>query len=236
MLPKTTKNNTHVIIPTLNEETTIRTVIDGFVNQGINTISVVDGGSTDDTQNEIKNTPAELFEQPNNGKGNAIQYILHEQKFNEEYIVFIDGDETYNPTHVERLLKPLIKNTSDEVLGNRFANLQPESMTTFNKIGNYIFNSLFVAANVPNCPIQFKDILTGYRAYNYEVLRKLQLKQSGFGIETELCTEITQNNYRSTSVPITYYPRPKNSEENLHPIKDGAVILRTIIQSRLQNI
>jgi len=109
-------------------------------------------------------------------------------------------------------------------------------MTTFNKTGNYIFNSLFIAANIPNCPPQFKDILTGYRAYNYDVLQELQLEQSGFGIETELCTEITQNNYRSTSVPITYYPRPEPSEKTLHPIKDGAVILRTIVQSRLQNI
>ena len=109
-------------------------------------------------------------------------------------------------------------------------------MTRFNKFGNYILNSTFIMANFFSCSSRFKDILTGYRAYNYSILQNLCLNASGFGIETELCTRTVQNGYTSKTVPISYYPRPDNSQENLHPIKDGAVILKTLFKQRLRTI
>jgi len=236
MVSETVKQNTHIIIPTLNESETIHDVITGFSKQGFPHITVIDGESTDNTNKIVKDSPAELFIQNEFGKGNAIQYILRTQTFNEEYIVFIDGDSTYEPQEIERLLQPLVNENADEVLGNRFANMKSDSMTCFNKFGNYILNSTFIIANFSSCSPKFKDILTGYRAYDYSALQSLSLNESGFGIETELCTRTVQNGYTSKTVPISYYPRPDNSQENLHPIKDGAVILKTLFKQRLRTI
>ncbi|MDY6764124.1 MAG: glycosyltransferase, partial [Halobacteria archaeon] len=114
-----------VLIPTLNEEATIGGVIEGFQNQGYDNILVIDGGSDDKTQEIAREKGARVVEQSGSGKGQAVQEALG--MVNSPYIVMIDGDGTYLPEEVDKLLEPLERGY-DHVLGNRRSG-NPEAFT-----------------------------------------------------------------------------------------------------------
>ena len=210
------KDEVTVLVPTYNEEPTVGGVVTGFLDQGYDDVLVIDGGSDDDTQRVARDVGARVVEQSGSGKGQAVREAVHEH-IERSYVVMIDGDGTYLPEEVERVLAPLDEGT-DHVLGNRLGN--PGSFTRLNYLGNRIFNFEFRLAHGQH----LGDILTGYRAFTLESARELTLTEEGFGIETEMCAEALGAGQRVETVDITYLERPDDSEEKLHPILDGARI------------
>jgi dolichol-phosphate mannosyltransferase len=217
-----------VLVPTYNEEPTVGEVVGGFADQGYDDVLVIDGGSDDDTQKVAEEAGARVVEQSGTGKGQAVREAIHEH-LGRPYVVMIDGDGTYLPSEVERVLAPL-SDGADHVLGNRLGN--PEAFTRLNYAGNRIFNREFRLAHGQ----QLGDILTGYRAFTLESARELTLTEEGFGIETEMCAEALGAGQRVETVDITYLERPEDSEEKLHPVLDGArigyVVYRTTRRTR----
>lgn len=219
-----------ILIPTLNEEKTIGRVIDGFADQGFMNILVIDGKSTDDTQEIAERHGATVLIQQSNGKGAAVSEALNH--IETEYTVMIDGDATYEPTEVKQLLHPLVETDADEVIGNRFANLQPNAMDKLHQFGNKLINYTFTLLTG-----QYnRDILSGYRAYRTETLQELGIDEKRFGIETELCTKTALDAYQTAIVPITYRPRPDGSEANLRSFDDGFDIFKTLVKLRVKRL
>lgn len=214
MTPAT--DETTVLVPTYNEEGTVAEVIEGFAAQGFDDILVIDGGSDDDTQRVAREAGARVVEQSGSGKGQAVREALHEH-IERPYVVMIDGDGTYLPEEVDRVLTPLDEG-AEHVLGNRLGN--PEAFTRLNYVGNHIFNFEFAVAHGAH----LGDILTGYRAFTLESAREMTLTEDGFGIETEMCAEALGAGQEVETVDITYRERPEDSEEKLHPVFDGARI------------
>ena len=205
-----------VLVPTYNEEPTVGEVVGEFVEQGYDDVLVIDGGSDDDTQSVAKEAGARVVEQSGTGKGQAVREAIHEH-LERPYVVMIDGDGTYLPEEVDRVLEP-IADGADHVLGNRLGN--PEAFERLNYVGNRIFNFEFRLAHGK----YLGDILTGYRAFTLESARELTLTEEGFGIETEMCAEALGAGQRVETADITYLERPEDSDEKLHPIFDGARI------------
>jgi dolichol-phosphate mannosyltransferase len=221
------KDEVTVLVPTYNEERTVGEVVRGFSEQGYEVL-VIDGGSDDDTQRVAEEAGAHVVEQSGNGKGQAVREAIHEH-LERPYVVMIDGDGTYLPEEVDRLLAPLEDGTH-HVLGNRLGN--PEAFTRLNYLGNRIFNAEFAVAHGE----YLGDILTGYRAFTLDSARELVLTEDGFGIETEMCAEAVGAGHRIETIDITYRERPEGSEEKLHPVLDGGrigyVVYRTTRRTR----
>ncbi|NJF24046.1 TIGR04182 family glycosyltransferase, partial [Thermococcus sp. GR5] len=76
--------------------------------------------------------------------------------------------------------------------------------------------------------VEVHDLLTGYRALTRELYKNVELEKHGFEIETELTVETIAKGFRIAEVPINYYKR--KGKANLHPIKDGWRIGKTIIE------
>lgn len=218
--------NVTIIIPTLNESETIKQVITGFKTQGYTNILVIDGGSTDGTVKIAKSCAVQVETQnpETTGKGAAVIESLEYIKT--PYIVFIDGDLTYDPSEVPTLLQPL-QNGYDEVIGNRFAQPEDAALSPLHKFGNYIIQSVFAACTF-NKPF---DILSGYRAYRTEALKSLPLSCHSFGIEIEISILAHFNDISTKVVPITYAPRPENSEAELNSFTDGFEIIKTALHT-----
>jgi glycosyltransferase (TIGR04182 family) len=210
------------LIPTLDEAETIGDVVDGLQAEGLDTVLVIDGHSTDDTQAIAADHGARVVEQSGSGKGQAVREAL--EYIEAAYVVMLDGDGTYRPDEVHRLLEPLLAGDAEHVIGDRFADMEPGAMTRFNKLGNWIFNGVFRRVHGKD----FGDILSGYRAFTLDSMEKVYLDAEGFGIETEMAVECAKNDVRTMVVPITYEARPAGSDTNLHPIKDGGRILYTL--------
>lgn len=211
-----------VLIPTLNEAATIESVIDGFHDHGYHNILIVDGGSTDGTVELAESAGARIMHQSSQGKGRAIREAVPE--IDAAIVLMLDGDGTYRPADADRMITPLIENRAEHVIGNRFADLQPGAMTYLHRFGNRVINLIFRLVHGRD----LVDILSGYRAFSTDTFDQLYLTATGFEIETELAVECVRRNVSVEVVPISYHPRPANSEANLRSFRHGTLILTTL--------
>ncbi len=205
-----------VIIPTLNEEESIGEVIEGFKRLGYKDIIVIDGNSTDRTREIAKAKGAKVVIQSGKGKGQAVAEAFQIAKG--DVVVLIDGDGTYLPEDVEKLLEPIRKGIADHVIGNRLENFEKGAFTRLNLFGNKILNALFRFFY----GVELRDILSGYRALKREVYKSIDLKKHGFEVEVEMTVETLANGFRIVEVPIRYVKRAGKTK--LNPLKDGLKI------------
>lgn len=227
-MPYSPKQKITVLIPCYNEASGIGAVIQSFPLTRINKhgftleIVVIDNNSTDGTADVARENGATVLSEPKQGKGNAIRLGFNSISDDTDYIVMLDGDDTYRPEEILRLVEPLHSNFCSVVIGSRLGGkITQGSMTPFNRMGNWIFSHLvryFFRVNVT-------DVLTGYFAWNREALLKLRphLFSQGFAIEMEMVTKMAKLGEEIYSVPISYHARA--GETNLRPIYDGTRIL-----------
>ncbi|HPQ41266.1 MAG TPA: glycosyltransferase family 2 protein, partial [bacterium] len=119
-----------VVIPVLNEEKTIETVLDRVLDLDIPLeIVVVDDGSTDATPAILEHRKSVnvmvLTHSRNRGKGAAIQTALPHLRG--RYTVIQDGDLEYNPADFHRLLEVMQAENAQVVFGSRILGRQPMS-------------------------------------------------------------------------------------------------------------
>ncbi|WP_226012973.1 S-layer glycoprotein N-glycosyltransferase AglJ [Halomicrobium salinisoli] len=219
-----------VLVPTYQEAETIGEVVSGFRERGFDNVLVIDGGSTDGTREVAEDAGARVVTQSGSGKGQAVREAI-DRHIRQPYVLMLDGDATYRPDEADQMLEPLFEGEAEHVIGNRFADMRPGAMTRLNQIGNRIINAAFSVIHGRD----LVDILSGYRAFTLESARRLPLSADGFGIETELAVECVKNGVTTTVVPITYEPRPDESETNLRPFRDGARIVFTIYRMAKTN-
>jgi dolichol-phosphate mannosyltransferase len=219
-----------VLIPTYEEGETIADVVAGFRDQGFDDVLVIDGGSTDGTRAAAERAGARVEVQTGTGKGQAVREAVR-RYVDRSYVLMLDGDATYRPDQADRILEPLLAGDADHVIGNRFADMQAGAMTRLNRVGNRIINLAFRLIHGEN----YRDVLSGYRAFRTESFRRFALTEDGFGIETELAVECAKHGVETAVVGITYEARPVASEANLRPFRDGADILVTIYKMAKTN-
>ncbi|OVE85871.1 S-layer glycoprotein N-glycosyltransferase AglJ [Natronolimnobius baerhuensis] len=207
-----------ILIPTLDEAATIGDVIDDFYEEGFANVVVIDGGSSDDTQEIASERGAQVLVQSGDGKGQAVREAV--EYIDVPYVLMLDGDGTYDSADAERMLEPLAQGY-EHVIGNRFADMDDDAMKALNGFGNRMINRAFRFIHGAD----YDDILSGYRAFTVDSFERLSLDSDGFTIETELAVECVKHSVDTTVVPISYSARPEESETNLHPVKDGGTII-----------
>lgn len=218
-----------VVIPCYNEEKGIAAVIDGFPREQLRhhgyqlDVLVVDNNSSDRTTEVAREAGAVVVHEPKQGKGNAIRTAFYNISEDTDYVVMIDGDDTYKSTEILRLIELLDSGFCDVVIGSRMGGKMKEgSMKGFNRLGNWGFS--FLVRTIYK--VNVTDTLTGYFAWKRDVIVDLRqhLKSAGFAIEMEMITKMARMGHQIYSVPITYAPRL--GESSLRPIHDGFRILR----------
>jgi dolichol-phosphate mannosyltransferase len=223
-----------ILIPCYNEEKGIGKVIKGIPKQKLKSLGydvevlVIDNNSKDKTSKIAKSLGARVIHEPNQGKGNALKTGFRNIAPNSDYIIMIDGDNTYKPDEIYRLIEPLETDFADVILGSRLeGKMKGKAMSSSHRIANWIFTFLvrrFYGANVT-------DVCTGYFAWKSDALKKLNghIKSEGFAIETEMVTKMAKLGLKLYSVPITYEKRM--GESKIAPIGDGIKIMRMIFKN-----
>lgn len=221
------KEDTCVCIPTLNEEDSISDVINSVKSNGFNNIIVIDGGSTDETIGIVRDfNNVKLHKQQfEGGKGAAVRESF--EITDEQIIVFIDADKTYEADHIPDLVSMIADDGYDHAIADRFNDIRKGAMSKSHIIGNKIFNKLFAIVYGENC----KDILTGLRAINRDAYNDMTLESDGFEIETEMMVESVKNNHKIGIKPSIYYKR--EGESKLNGVFDGGKIAKKIITGKL---
>lgn len=216
------KDEVCILIPTLNEGKTIGGMVQEFKSMGFSDILVIDGHSTDDTVKKAQNAGAKVVLQSGTGKGQAVNQAF--SIIQNKYVVMIDGDGTYLPEEVNKILEPVITGIAEHVIGNRFANYQKGAFTGLNLFGNRILNKIFGFAY----GIWLEDILSGYRAFTNNAIKQIDLNRTGFEVETEITVECVKKDLKIVEVPITYLARVSGAATKLRPLRDGFRIASTI--------
>lgn len=222
-----------VVIPCFNEAASIAKVISKLPRRKLTeefelTVFVVDNNSTDNTAQLAKKAGATVIHESRKGKGYALRAAFAVLPSDIDYVAMLDGDDTYSPGEILRMIEPLHSDFCDVVVGSRLGgNIQASAMTSFNRFGNWFFTNAvrtIYRANVT-------DVLTGYFAWKKEALDALypHLKSEGFAIEMEMVTKMARLRQRLASVPISYHPR--DGESHLHPVRDGLRILRMFMKN-----
>ncbi|PXF50775.1 MAG: TIGR04182 family glycosyltransferase [Candidatus Methanophagaceae archaeon] len=207
-----------ILIPTLNEEETIGEVISSFKRQGFDNILIIDGDSTDSTREIAKRAGARVVIQQGKGKGAAVRQAF--ELIDSDIIVMIDGDGTYLPTEVQRLIEPIEKGEAEHVIGNRFA--YGGAFAVLHRLGNWFLNKIFSIGY----GLELQDILSGYRAFTKEAVKKMTLRKEGFEIEAEMTVESVKRGIKLKEVPISY--RKRRGKSKLNFFRDGMRITYTL--------
>ncbi len=227
----TAKKLVTVVIPCYNEGASIANVIHGFKCTSIADdyfnfdILVIDNNSKDNTSEEAKNAGARVITETKQGKGHAIRTGFNNIHPSAEYVVMLDGDDTYRPEEVLRMLEPLHHNFCDVVVGSRLGGkIRGDAMHSVNRAGNWLYTHLVRLVYSVN----ITDVLSGYFAWKRPVVENLapNLVSSGFAIEMEMITKMSKMGYEIYSVPISYNLRA--GESHLRPFHDGALILQML--------
>ena len=209
-----------IIIPTLNEGKNLPKVLKD-IPKSIDEVIVVDGHSTDNTVKIAKKFGAKvIFDDV--GKGSALRKGMKASKG--DIVITMDADYSHKSSEIG-LLTEGIKAGFDICMGSRFIQGGgTEDMPWYRKIGNKFF--VFLVNSIWN--MDYSDLCYGYRSFRKSCIKKLKLKQDGFGIETEIAIKAAKKKLRVLEVP-SYEKIRASGEGKLRTFRDGWLILKTII-------
>jgi len=205
-----------VVIPVLNEEKAIGRVIKKVKEEGYYNILVVDGFSSDDTVSQVIRNGEKVIYQTGKGKTGAIETAIKNIKT--RYMVFLDGDCTYDPKDIENVVSPL--RDADLVIGVRA--LGRKNIPIFNRFGNMMINAIFNLL----MGTDLKDVCSGMYGLRTDFARNLTFKTEGFDVEVEIAAQASKYGVIA-QVPIRYHDRV--GLQKLQPVKDGLHIMCRVI-------
>jgi glycosyltransferase involved in cell wall biosynthesis len=221
------------LVPAYNEASTIVAVLDAvWALQLDKQVVVVDDGSTDGTGDLVEQWRAGkdalvLVRQQNRGKGAAVRAAI--PHMDGDIAVIQDADLEYDPADVPALIEPIERGVADVVFGSRLSGGRPQRAYLFwHLVGNRFLSLLTnVLYNTT-----LSDMETGYKAFRGEVLRSLDLRQDGFGIEPEITAKVCKRKLRVYELPIAYYGRTYAEGKKI-TWRDGFKAIRVLLGVRL---
>lgn len=209
-----------IVIPALNEEAGIATVIKQvpvkeLENMGYSVeIIVADNGSTDRTLEIARKAGVKVVHQPIRGYGNA--YKAGFANATGDIIATGDADMTYPFDALPAILLSMAKENFDFVNTDRLSNLNPEAMTTTHVFGNWVLS--LIARMLFGWP--FRDSQSGMWIFKQSILKSLDLRSGGMPFSQELKIEAYIAGFKCTEIPIEY--RLRAGKVKLSALSDGA--------------
>lgn len=185
------------VIPTMNEEKTIGSVIEGLKNLDDIEILVVDTNSKDRTKQIASSEGARVIDQPLRGYGLAYKTGLTQASG--DIIVCMDGDGTYPTDIVTTLIDLLVKDDVDFISCDRMSLRNNENYTTLHFVGNSVLNitiRLFFKHSM-------KDSQSGMWIFRSDIYRKMGHLSDGMSFSQEIKIEAMKRG-RFIEVPIRY--------------------------------
>jgi glycosyltransferase involved in cell wall biosynthesis len=212
-----------VLIPCLNEEQTIAKVIQDFRKELPEAaVYVYDNNSSDRTALIAGAAGARVVREKRRGKGFVVASMF--EKVDADLYVLVDGDDTYPADRVQELLRPIVDERADMVVGNRLEEFGKRSFRPFHVFGNKLVVSLVNL--IFKCKLT--DVMSGYRAFNSDFIRKVPIVSRGFEVETEMTLQALHYDFVIAEVPVPYRKRPEGSSSKLKTFSDGIKTLLTV--------
>jgi glycosyltransferase involved in cell wall biosynthesis len=215
-----------IVIPAYNEgraiAETIREYKAAFPEARI---VVVDNNSSDDTSAQARpaldpSSDLLLFER-RRGKGYAVKTGLT-RLFADVYIM-TDGDATYPATDARLLVDRILETRADMIVGDRVTGGAYDGQNA--RLGHGYGNRILTMVISRLSGQRYSDVLSGLRVMSEPFVSALDVRSTGFQLETEMNVVAAYLRSDVIEVPIAYRRRMEGSESKLNSIPDGLRIL-----------
>ncbi len=216
-----------VLIPTYNNEKTLKRVINGVLDY-TESIIVINDGSTDSTAQILSDySQVTVVSLPvNKGKGNGLKTGFRKaQKLGYHYAITIDSDGQHYPDDIPVFVKALLEENKDVLLiGNR--NMSQDGIPKKSSFGNRFSNFWFWFET----GIKLEDTQSGYRLYPLHKIPKKYFTPK-FEFEIEIIVRTAWKYVPVKNVPIKVLYDPAERVSHFRPFKDFTriSILNTIL-------
>lgn len=192
-----------IVVPAFNESKLIYKVLRSLPKKlkGLSSVDilVINDGSTDSTESEIKRAGVSTINHIiNRGLGAAIKTgIEYAKKGKFDVMVTFDGDGQHDPKDIPRIIEPIIKSNADLVIGSRFKSKQKIPLDRlvinwFANIATFIFYGVLST-----------DSQSGLRAFSQKALETIDFKSDRMEFSSEILLESKKNGLKMKEVPIT---------------------------------
>jgi glycosyltransferase involved in cell wall biosynthesis len=210
-----------VVMPALDEEGVIGSTLASIPADIIDAVWVADNGSVDATAAEAATYGARVVAEPRGGYGAACQAALAAMERRAPHVVvFIDADGSQPVNELEVLLRPIVEDRADLVIGTRRFGDTPAHVSLGNRLACMILSSL--------TGHKFHD-LGPFRAIRFDALRSLALSDDDYGWNVEMQARAVARGLRVVEVPVSHRRRvagrSKISGSAIGTIRAGAKIV-----------
>jgi len=222
-VPSQSQPRIAVLLPCYNEEAAIAATVAGFRKAlpGA-TVYVYDNNSSDGTAKVAAKAGAIVRSERQQGKGHVVRRMFAD--VDADIYVMADGDLTYDPKAAPAMVKQLLDEQLDMVVGTR-RHEEKEAYRRGHAAGNRAFTGLLAGLFGRS----FSDIFSGYRVFSRRFVKSFPVLSSGFEIETEISVHALELRMPVGEVETAYAARPEGSQSKLSTYSDGWRILKTIV-------
>ncbi len=216
-----------VVIPTKNEARNIAWVLERM-DPMVDEIVIVDGISVDSTVSVARmvRPDAVVVDHPVPGKGEAVRAGIHEATG--DIVVMMDADGSMDPAEIRRFVEAVAAG-ADVVKGSRFLpGGGTADMTLIRRLGNHAlvaFSNVLLGA-------RHTELCYGFMAFRRSRIDDLELRSTGFEIETEIVVRAHRAGLLITEVPSFEFPR-RHGHSNLNTFRDGWRVVRTLLRESM---
>lgn len=192
-----------VVIPALNEEKAIGSVLRDIPQGLVDQVIVVDNGSTDATAREALSCGATVKIEPQRGYGAACLTGIRSLAYDIEIVVFLDADYSDHPEQIEELTLPIAQNRADFVIGTRTIQAASRKALSLqqhwgNRLATELISWFF--------GYRYTD-LGPFRAIRRDALKALCMEDRGYGWTVEMQVKAASARMRILEVPVRYRAR-----------------------------
>ncbi len=222
-----------VIVPALDEERSLPKVLAEIPRNLVDEVVVVDNGSRDRTSEVARANGATVLSEPRAGYGQAcltgVAYLTKEPP---DIVVFVDGDYSDRAAEMTDLVKPLLEDRADFVVGSRVLGRRERgALAPHARWGNWLATRMIHLLY----GYRFTD-LGPFRAIRYETLLTLDMQDRDYGWTAEMQAKAARLGIRAIEVPVSYHCRIGKSKITgtvRGTVMAGYKILTTILRVRV---
>jgi glycosyltransferase involved in cell wall biosynthesis len=200
------ERNVIVVMPAYNAGKTLHMTWRAIPKQWVSKVLLVDDSSVDETVDVAKELPIDVVEHPHNVGygGNQKTCYLTALREGADVVVMLHPDGQYDPALVPSLIRPILDDGADLVLGSRFlipGGARRGGMPMY----KWISNRFLTTVESLVLGRKFSELHTGYRAYSRSFLLTIPFLRNSndFVFDTELIAQAVSFRQRIAEVPVT---------------------------------